>query len=692
MSAECDELRNEIQRLRQEIAALDSRFIPRPDRAQILAESESRFRSIFPSLFGALFVGAFSQNILPYSVEINSASAKASLAKRIADVADGKAVNAISRADLAKNVATGARVQAEAARTAARTAEGVAQGAKTVAQGAQSAAAGARTAAATATQTATRASAKAANAIGISNSALSKAGQALSSIGRIFGVISTIISILSTFALAYQLAQLVRRLDLIERLADFASATAIRAMALGRTAIGTADNATIKAQTAASLAQVANTRATGAQSTASQARLTAYDALLIATSLLYLPPLVRGIGQTANTALSTARRASGTAGTALSTAQQALRQAARPGLRGLPGLQGRPGLRGLPGLQGARGRAGLPGLAGTRGQRGYQGLPGFMGLRGAPGPAGRNGLTTVVYRPAPENPMNDALLRKIDATTTANLATSRGNQALSASIGARLLAVQTFAAKAWENTRLQKLINFLTLVSVLHNAAMLSRNVGETIGELASNMLATVGIKDETGNQLDINQLVGTSVRNFVQSVVGVEVYTDVSTAWKKASRIVSSAAMIAYTVRSLHDTSKDVMEWTAENTGKIGNALKRWGVVGERAYPWMSERVKAQDAYRLKFQRFTDGLESLEDTASSLSQVSGNVLEIQQEYTELKQQKDAFKALVTTTPPADIATAAPESVPIANTETQATADSQSANVAIADAQRAPTP
>jgi hypothetical protein len=247
--------------------------------------------------------------------------------------------------------------------------------------------------------------------------------------------------------------------------------------------------------------------------------------------------------------------------------------------------------------------------------------------------------------------------------------------------------MQDFAEKAWKNTKLDKLINLLTLISVLHNAAMLSRDVGETIGELASNMLATVGIKDETGNQLDINELVGTSVRSFVQTIVGAEVYNDVSTTWKKASRIVSSAAMIAYTVRGLHDTSKDVMEWTAENTGKIGNALKRWGVVGERAYPWMSERVKAQDAYRRKFQRVVDGLESLEDTASSLSQVTGDVREIQEEFTELQQQKDAFKTLVSVTPPADVPTSAPESVPIANTETTATTASQSADVAIADAQ-----
>ena len=272
-----------------------------------------------------------------------------------------------------------------------------------------------------------------------------------------------------------------------------------------------------------------------------------------------------------------------------------------------------------------------------------------------------------------------ALLRRIDRTT-------RSTRAASTTILARVQLMQTFLNKAWESTRLNKLINMLTLISVIHNSAMLSRNVGETIGELASNALAAIGVKDEKGSALDINQLVGGSVQSFIQSVVGEQIYTDVSTSWKKASRIISSASMIVWTVRSINDTSKDVLEWTAENTGKIGNALKRFGVVGERAYPWMSERVKAQDAYRLKFERFTNGLESLEDTASSLSQVTSNVREIQEEYTELKQQKDDFKALVTTEPTEATETAAPENQPIAASELAAAAASESAEAVIADA------
>jgi hypothetical protein len=248
---------------------------------------------------------------------------------------------------------------------------------------------------------------------------------------------------------------------------------------------------------------------------------------------------------------------------------------------------------------------------------------------------------------------------------------------------ARLQTIQEFAATAWQSTRLQKVVNLLTLIGVLHNAAMLSRELGETLGELASNMLGAIGIKDEEGNDLDINSILGNTISDFTKSVVGEEVYNDVSTAWKKSSRIVASAAMIAYTVRSINDTSKDVIEWIGENTGKIGNALKKYGVVGERAYPWMSERVQAQDVYRRKFQRFEDGIEGLDDAASSFAEVTSNVREIQEEFSELKQQRDEFKTLVSSVQPDQVATSSPENEPIQSSELANSSASQSPEVSI---------
>lgn len=695
MSAECDALRAEIQRLRQDIAGLDNRFIPKADRPNIIQEGLDRFKAIHPALFGGLFAGA----ILPYSLKLDDVSLAASLANNTARAADGKAVQAVSKSQLAENVSTQARALGEANRTKISAVEGIANSAKNVAQTAEGVADAAKTAVRTLDGKVARVAGdvgealrKAANAVGISNRALGLAGQALRGLFRALALIDILFGILAALTIASQLAAIIRRLNIIEAtLAPIYGLIGVN-KAKADAAAARAEQAYQRATTAQALANSAQGQANSAQGTATTALQIALQGLALVGSLLFLRSLVPQLQRAISSTGALAQRALTTAQTAQSTATTALQRALMPGPRGLPGLDGRPGQRGAPGQRGERGAtgaAGQPGRAGARGPIGYPGIPGRAGAtgqRGARGPQGLRGADGELSE------FDSALLRKIDATTTADLAVSRQNQTLiqatNASISARLAQMQAFAETAWKASRIDKLINLMTLIGVMHNVTMLSREVGYTIGDLASNALAVIGVRDELGNQLDINELVGDSVQSFFERVLGEENYSNLSQRWLKANRILSSASMIVYTIRGLHDTSKDILEWTAENTGKIGNALKRWGVVGERAYPWMSERMRSQDAYRRKFERVTEGLESLEDTASSLATVSGNVREIQEEYVELQEQKENFRQLVSTVPPDTVTSSAPESLPIADAAAEQAVDSQSADVAITDAQK----
>jgi hypothetical protein len=204
--------------------------------------------------------------------------------------------------------------------------------------------------------------------------------------------------------------------------------------------------------------------------------------------------------------------------------------------------------------------------------------------------------------------------------------------------------IQGFASTAWKATHADKVMNALTLVASLHNAAMLSRNLGETLGELTSQALATIGIKDSENSPLDINAAIGKSINSLMTSILGAEVYQGVKETWNKSSRIISSASQIVWTVRSIADSAREVTEWTAENTGKIGNALKKFRVVGENAYNWMPEKVTATNKWLSKVDKLKEGVDSLDDAASSFSSVLGEVQNIQQESQEIKEQGDKFK------------------------------------------------
>jgi hypothetical protein len=213
-----------------------------------------------------------------------------------------------------------------------------------------------------------------------------------------------------------------------------------------------------------------------------------------------------------------------------------------------------------------------------------------------------------------------------------------------AAILAKLQSMQAFAEKAWKATQAQKILDVLTFVGVMHNAAFLSREVAETMSYMVGNVLNIFGIEDENGSNLDVFGWLGDTINGFFVKVFGQDLVDDARETWKKASAILRSASMIIWTVRSIFDGTQELLEWIGENTGKIGNALKRWGVVGFNAYPWMAERIASQDRVRRRYKRILDGLEAAEDTSSSFAMASGEVLEIQQELGELGEQSQAFK------------------------------------------------
>ena len=299
-------------------------------------------------------------------------------------------------------------------------------------------------------------------------------------------------------------------------------------------------------------------------------------------------------------------------------------------------------------------------------------------------------------RPTPPPPKtgspcgcNGPVLKKLDQMSGTGAVAGQGANlaaqgASLAKILEKLNTMQQFAEKAWRATRIQKVLNVLTFVGVMHNVALLSRDVGETFGWVAGQALNVVGIEDEEGNTIDVYGWFTGSIETLLRGMLGDELYEDGRETWLKASAIVRSASMIIWTMRGIMDATQDLMEWVAENTGKIGNALKAFGVVGERAYPWMSERAQARNRIRARMSKVTGTLESTEDIASSFAMATGNVLEIQQEIGELEGQFSDFKGTVIEAIPDPWE----DNSPVQEAFEQSKANSQSPDIASSDTSR----
>jgi hypothetical protein len=207
--------------------------------------------------------------------------------------------------------------------------------------------------------------------------------------------------------------------------------------------------------------------------------------------------------------------------------------------------------------------------------------------------------------------------------------------------------VQTFLGKFARSFYLDKIYNGLTLLVSLHNAAMLSRNLAETIGYFVESGLQALNIKNENEEPLDLGQAFSNGAANFLKAIVGDEIYNGLSTNWKKASAIYTSAVNILDSVTAMLAGLAESMEIIGNYTGKIGNALKKGGVVLENAYNWMDDNLRLKTGRFAGIQKVVDGLNNAEDVVNNLTEVTDSINDSQELVNEIKKEWTDIKGRV---------------------------------------------
>ncbi|RUS93772.1 hypothetical protein DSM107003_42730 [Trichormus variabilis SAG 1403-4b] len=254
------------------------------------------------------------------------------------------------------------------------------------------------------------------------------------------------------------------------------------------------------------------------------------------------------------------------------------------------------------------------------------------------------------------NAVQLALLQKIDLKLGAQIA---------GGIGGKLV-------DGFKWLQLDRALNILTFAATVHNAAMLSNDILQTLVGALTNVLTLIIPKDDAGNAFNIGEAINSTVENVVKGIVGAENYTNLTNAWAKANRIYQATTNILNSFLSLSQTILQASEMIAAYTGKIGNALKKGGVVLENAYGWMNPQPK--------FNRVTQTLENLQQAASTVQMVTQVPLDVVNATTELTTASTEFvKAVKEDDKPANKAVAQPEPDELKAKELQSKIDSQPA-------------
>lgn len=246
----------------------------------------------------------------------------------------------------------------------------------------------------------------------------------------------------------------------------------------------------------------------------------------------------------------------------------------------------------------------------------------------------------------------------LDAVNTgANAALLQGQQTILARLGAQLPGgIGGKLSRFADWMHLDRVLNLMILGATIHNALMLSNDIGQTLIGAINNILQVIGLKKEDGSAFDIGSVISSSIENLIKEAIGTDNYVELKETWAKANRIYQATNNVLNSFLNLSQTILQASELIAAYTGKIGNALKKGGVILENAYGWMNPQPK--------FNRVTQLLEGLQNGASTIQMVTQAPLDIVNATTDLTiastefvkavKEDDKEKNKVTPTPEPD--------------------------------------
>ena len=275
------------------------------------------------------------------------------------------------------------------------------------------------------------------------------------------------------------------------------------------------------------------------------------------------------------------------------------------------------------------------------------------------------------------------------ADLAANAAILRKLNEIDAKLGPQITGggIGNFIKKMWDSMVVQKILNILTFVTVLHNAYMLSSNLSQTLFSAFDNILEFFGaeFKDSNGQDVSTSQWAGNAIEGFFNGIFGTETVNGIQSNWKKFNRIYQAASNILSSFQSMIFSVLESLEVVGNYVALIGNASKKFGVFTEKCYRWMNPNLS------FTTNRYFNALNNVGEAVESIDEVTGEALNIQQTGAELFNQQAALRTAVEEVIPGDQAgkdsssTDTPQHLPSSTFESKLISESQKVLLPIPD-------
>jgi hypothetical protein len=236
-----------------------------------------------------------------------------------------------------------------------------------------------------------------------------------------------------------------------------------------------------------------------------------------------------------------------------------------------------------------------------------------------------------------ENNLKDlieGLFKTIDLSLLYTINTKLGDQ-IPGGIGPFLKGFQEAWKRFADWSKLDRMLNLLNLWANIHNAYMLSNTLTQTLFGTIDNVLNVFGneIKDDEGNVIGVGTALSNQIDGYFKNVFGVAEWTGIKEQWKTYNRIYQGAANLLSSLRSLSDSILQALEICGSYIAQIGNGLKKYGEISDKAFGWMNPRPNFQN-------RFFTSLENAEQVVSNIDSIVGEVKNIQDTIDEIQEQR----------------------------------------------------
>ncbi|MBW4465225.1 MAG: hypothetical protein KME07_07265 [Pegethrix bostrychoides GSE-TBD4-15B] len=205
-------------------------------------------------------------------------------------------------------------------------------------------------------------------------------------------------------------------------------------------------------------------------------------------------------------------------------------------------------------------------------------------------------------------------------------------------ISGALKRASDFASKTWDFLQVDRVLNVMTWIAVLHNAYMLSNNIAQTLFSAISISLDVFGVEKADGTAFDVGKIVSDFTEGFFKQIFGVETVEGIKANWKKFNRIYQAATNLMFTMQSLMYSMLDSLEVVGNYVAKIGNAARIFGTFAENAYGWMNPNLNFTE------NRWFNALNKIQDVTENLEQVAASVKDTQELGAELYNNKVALE------------------------------------------------